>query len=327
MAFLFKHVRLATILWWLVMITFVLPPPLGANGQARLYLQAVPLQDEKLLVVEVHLADVVDLYGVEVKLRYDPTQLEAQDAYPHLEGVQIFPGPFLAAEKHFVVTNVVDTESGLIHFAVTLLNPAPPVSGEGVLATIAFGVSGAGPFSVEVVKAQLVSPGLDTLPVTTEGLRLNGEAWPAWPGGGGLEESASNTRQVPLWGWWSIALLGVLMVLVFLVLPRLRGMMAVTPNAPGASRRRMPGAAFLSSRSLALLTQEGKQAMSRGDVQKAYELFSQAVELDPANAEAWLGKGLVAQHEIEKRICFQRVLALDPDNAVAKGELQQLEEM
>jgi hypothetical protein len=327
MAFLFKHVRLATILWWLVMITFVLPPPLGANGQARLYLQAVPLQDEKLLVVEVHLADVADLYGVEVKLRYDPTQLEAQDAYPHLEGVQIFPGPFLAAEKHFVVTNVVDTESGLIHFAVTLLNPAPPASGEGVLATIAFGVAGGGPFSVEVVKAQLVSPGLDTLPVTTEDLRLNGEAWPAWPSGGGLEEPASNTRQVPPWGWWSVALLGAFMVLVFLVLPRLKGMVAVTPNAPGASHRRMPGAAFLSSRSLALLTQEGKQAMSRGDAQKAYELFSQAVELDPANAEAWLGKGLVARHEIEKRICFQRVLALDPDNTVAKGELQRLEEM
>ena len=56
----------------------------------------------------------------------------------------------------------------------------------------------------------------------------------------------------------------------------------------------------------------------------AHELFSRAVERDPANSEAWLGKGLVAQQVAEKRICFQRVLALDPDNAVACSELQQV---
>jgi Tfp pilus assembly protein PilF len=62
--------------------------------------------------------------------------------------------------------------------------------------------------------------------------------------------------------------------------------------------------------------------MDRGEIQMAYELFSRAVEQDPANAEAWLGKGLVAQQTTEKRICFQRVLALDPDNSVAQAELK-----
>jgi Flp pilus assembly protein TadD len=65
--------------------------------------------------------------------------------------------------------------------------------------------------------------------------------------------------------------------------------------------------------------------LEQGSIQKAYELFSRAIELDPANAEAWLGKGLVAQQPTEKRICFQRVLALEPSNPTARTGLQQLD--
>jgi len=64
--------------------------------------------------------------------------------------------------------------------------------------------------------------------------------------------------------------------------------------------------------------------VQRGDLKLAHEFFSRAVEQDPGNAGAWLGKGLVAEQRTEKRICFQRVLALDPENAVAQTELQQL---
>ncbi|MBC8254180.1 MAG: hypothetical protein H8E35_09125, partial [Ardenticatenia bacterium] len=133
----------------LVLLLLVLSLPVQAEDPTRLYLQAAALQDERLLVVDVVVADVVDLYGAEVQLRYDPVQLEVQDANPRLDGVQIAPGAFLAAGDRFVVSNKVDVEAGLINFVVTLLNPAPPVSGTGVLATVAFRIVGSGPPSGE----------------------------------------------------------------------------------------------------------------------------------------------------------------------------------
>ncbi len=276
------------------------------------------MQDERLLVVDVLLADVVDLYGAEVQLHYDPAQLAVQDANPRLPGVQITPGSFLASEDRFVVANIVDTEAGDINLAVTLLKPAPPVSGEGVLATIAFEVLGAGPYAVEVVNAQLVSSELDPMSMTTEDWYLSGVE----PGG---PEQASAPQPISPRVWWGVALFSALIALAFFALLLLRQAEGVTPNLSPTLRRRMPGGAFLSSRSSALLARQGQQAMDRGDTQKAYELFSQAVEFDPSNAEAWLGKGLMAQHNTEKRICFERVLALDPDNAMAKAELQQIQ--
>jgi Tfp pilus assembly protein PilF len=75
----------------------------------------------------------------------------------------------------------------------------------------------------------------------------------------------------------------------------------------------------------ALLTEQGQRAMAQGQMAQAYDRFSQAIELDPANAAAWLGRGLVAQQKTEKRICFQRALALEPGNTQAQMELQRLD--
>jgi hypothetical protein len=187
-----------------------------------------------------------------------------------------------------------------------------------VLATIAYEISGAGPYAVEVVNAQLVSSGLDSLSVTTEDWYLDAVEQ-------GRPDLPSLPGRISAWVWTAIALFSTLIALAFLALPFLRRAEGASPDLSPTLHRRMPGGTFLSSRSSALLTRQGKSAMNHGDDQKAYELFSQAVEFDPASAEAWLGKGLMAQHDTEKRICFKRVLALEPDNALAKAELQQLE--
>ncbi len=314
MAFIFKT---STSLW-LVLASLFLPLLVQPNEQARLYLQHdVTIQDERLLVVNLLLVDVVDLYGADIQLRYDPAQLQVRDENPRLAGGQISPDQLLAFDNRFVVVNKVDTESGLINFAFVLLNPAPPISGQGALATINFEILESGPFSVEIVEAQLISPDLQMIPVTTEDLYLDYSLAP-----GTEPQRVSNT---PLQTWWLAALLGVSIALasVFWLLLRRAGVVALE-TAP-ASPRSVPDAPQPSAHFSSLLTGQGNNMLDQDNMQPAYNLFSRAVELDPANAEAWLGKGLVAQQETEKRICFQRVLAIDPDNATAKTELQQLE--
>jgi hypothetical protein len=279
------------------------------------FLQLAPLQDERQLVVDVAIADVTDLYGAEIQLTYNPAQLQVQDANARLEGVQIAPGPFLVAEDRFVVTNKVDPQSGVITFVVTLLNPAPPVSGSGVLATVAFDIIGSGPYSVDVTRAQLVSSKMVSIPVVAENLVLPTAGQPASP-----TTPPSLVRGFPTWGWWPIGIACLLLAMLGVLWVRERGRASATP---AISRGAPAGVNHTSAETSAMLTEQGRRAMQRGDLAMAHELFSRAVERDPANAAAWLGKGLVAQQTAEKRICFQRVLALDPGNSVAQVELQQ----
>lgn len=300
---------------WLI---FALPWPVQTQEPTHLYLQNVPLQDDRLLVVTVQLKDVVDLYGAEVQLQFDPAQLKVRDEDPRLDGVQIAPGPLLAFDNRFVAANNADNQAGLIDFVFTLLKPAPPIQGEGVLATIMFEVSGNGPFKIQVKEAKLVSAHLMAMPITTTDLFI---------AEGQITNGASGPQStLPTYRWWIMAaLFGLTLVLGLGLWFRFRWAgAAVVAGAPARSRR-MPGSTGSSIRMAALLTEQGYRAIQQGDLTQAYEHFSRAIELDPANAMAWLGKGLVAQQETEKRICFQRALALNPQNTTAQAELQQLD--
>ncbi len=317
MIFLLKSVRGL----WLILLLLVLPWPVQANGPAHLFLQNVPLQDDRLLVITVRLEDVVDLYGAEIQLHYDPAQLKVRDEDPRLEGVQIAPGPLLAFDGRFVAVNNVDTQAGLINFVFTLLKPAAPINQEGVLATVVFEVSGDGPFVIKVVQAKLVSSGLTAIPLTTTDLSLNGPQDLVSGAATQPVEAASPLGYVGV----IVGVLGLLLVLSLLLWLRPRWLAVTTRAGTLSVTRRISGAAGSATRTSALLTEQGNRAANQGDLAQAYERFSQAIELDPANAAAWLGKGLVAHQETEKRICFQRALALDPQNLLAQTELQLLD--
>jgi hypothetical protein len=292
--------------------------PIKAQEPAHLYLQNVPLQDEQLLVVNVQLENVVDLYGAEFQLKFDPAQLRVRDDNPRLEGVQIAPGPLLAFDDRFVATNRVNRQVGEINFAFTLLRPAAPISQQGVLATVVFEILGDGPYTVEVSNVQLVSSDSQRLPVVAESLYLEKSAdAPIIP-----EPEVLTTAG---WIWWlSLATLLLLIgLVVLLVRVRLRQTRLPEKGIKPASTRHSPAMSRSSTMSAALLTHQAQHLLEEGDRRAAYELFSQAVELEPDNVEAWLGKGLVAEREVERNICFQRVLALDPDNDIVKRELSQ----
>ncbi|MBI1881147.1 MAG: tetratricopeptide repeat protein [Chloroflexi bacterium] len=69
------------------------------------------------------------------------------------------------------------------------------------------------------------------------------------------------------------------------------------------------------------LVQQGLAAARVGDIGDARRLLHEATRQTPDNVEAWLGLAGVVESLAEKENCFNKVLALDPDNDDAKAGL------
>jgi hypothetical protein len=317
----------------LVFATLVGPVWSQTNDGVRLYLQNRALQDEKVLIVDVVVANVTGLFSADIHLTYDPSQLTVRDQNPRLEGVQISPGPVLASDQRFVAQNMVDPETGQISFVFTLLDPAPPINDEAVLATIVFEVTGTESSQIEFSSVQLVSSDLEPIAVLAEDLALHAAIEATGQSGQSpaapnprldtAPEPAADLTGLPTWLW---GLAAALVGLVVAILQWRKRGIGTGADRPDSRVRKIPGSAHAPARTAALLTEQGHNAFRQGDLAKAYELFSQAIEYDPINVAAWLGKGLVAQQETEKRICFRRVLALEPDNKTAQAALVELDD-
>ncbi len=276
---------------WLCGLLLIPPALAQSEPGAELSLENVPLQDEKLLVVNIHLSNITDLYGAEVQLTYDPARLRVRDDNRRLDGIQISPGPLIAGDDRFVVTNLAQPDSGDINFAFTLLKPAKPISGEGELATVVFEIVGDGPYAVAVTHAQLVSANLEPITAQIIDLELANGSGPA------LLDVAAPAAVTRGWPWAAGLVVGTLAVLGVLVYfgARQRAAPAPRPAEASAPERRIPRPSAQSTvRSAALLAEQGDHALAQGDPQRADELYSRAIELDPANVAAWLGKAHLA---------------------------------
>ena len=113
--------------------------------------------------VEIHLDNVVDLYGLHVHVEFDPDKIQVRDADPDQEGIQIAPGHLPSPD--FVALNMVDNEYGMIDYAVVQTNPRQPASGSGVVAVIHTQQDSAEVSPFTVLHIQLAGPDGNELPV------------------------------------------------------------------------------------------------------------------------------------------------------------------
>ena len=72
------------------------------------------------------------------------------------------------------------------------------------------------------------------------------------------------------------------------------------------------------------LTSQGIAALRAGDKQRARQLFAAAVSADPRDERAWLWLSGAVDADAQRVECLRRVLALNPDNDVARKGLQAL---
>ncbi|MBI5879015.1 MAG: hypothetical protein HZB53_15295 [Chloroflexi bacterium] len=88
-------------------------------------------QQETLNIV---LEDAQDVYGIDVRAKFDPAVIEVVDADPSKDGVQMTPGTFIKPD--FLVRNTAENVTGTLQYVTTQVNPSPPVSGRGIVVSV-----------------------------------------------------------------------------------------------------------------------------------------------------------------------------------------------
>ncbi len=179
-------------------------------------------------------ADAVqNMYGVEFHLTFDPNIVQVVDADASKPGVQLQPGDFL--QGGFAAVNKADNVAGTIDYAATLLNPAPPQSGGGVIATITFKAKANGTSPLKVTKAifatrkaeEIKSEWQDgAIGVSPLGGAPNVQVTTSQPGGGETTSPGLPFREIALIGVAGVGVLGflgaIVLVLAIVVLRRRR---------------------------------------------------------------------------------------------------------
>lgn len=79
----------------------------------------------------VQVEGVEELYGAEIHLLFDPAVIEILDADQNIEQAQCRAGDIWS--EGFTAVNKADNSTGRFDFAATLLNPASPFQGSGVI--------------------------------------------------------------------------------------------------------------------------------------------------------------------------------------------------
>ena len=158
-----------------------------AKAQATTKVLISPATQEILVggtcAVDIRIENVIGLFGADVRLDFDPTRLEVQDANPTLPGVQIevgtFPDP--SSGMGMVAMNSADNTAGTIGYAVTLLSPASPVDGSGVLARVTFKGTNTSTSAVAFISALLSDKTATQIPVDMEDGSITVKAAPPTP--------------------------------------------------------------------------------------------------------------------------------------------------
>jgi len=136
------------------------------------HLRVAPTDTEAVLgevfTVTLELEGVMDLWGADAELHFDPLVLQVVDADAVTPGVQIVDGTFPDPAFGRVVRKEADNEAGEVVYAITLLGDATPEEGAGTLCSIAFRAVASGSSLLSIESAQLSDKQVEPIEVTTD---------------------------------------------------------------------------------------------------------------------------------------------------------------
>lgn len=128
----------------------------------------IPLDVRVEVAVEVR--DVVELYAVDLTIRFDPAILQVEDANPNQRGVQ--PGLATFLDAGMTLYNEVDNETGTVRFVMSQINPSEGKSGSGDLLVLYFVGKRAGTSQITVEAVELANRFGEGIPVSGEDAQI-----------------------------------------------------------------------------------------------------------------------------------------------------------
>ncbi|MCW5852180.1 MAG: carboxypeptidase regulatory-like domain-containing protein [Anaerolineae bacterium] len=171
-------------------------PPLDV-GPRDATMRPVPSRREvapgAVVTVDVWVENVIDLFGADVTLHFDPTLLRPRSSQVRVGGLLNDPGVV-------VTRNQVGAAQGTAHLVITRVAPLLPISGSGVLFSLEFDALALGDSALTLTPALASAPGGVPIPLALAGASVRVARAPASVGGqvhlGGRLSSSGVTVQV-----------------------------------------------------------------------------------------------------------------------------------
>lgn len=124
-------------LGYVLSLTLFFGAPVSAQGNGAVVHPDPPILEVgqgQVEQVDIVIENAQDVYGIEVRAKFDPSIFEIADADPAADGVQMIPGSFIKPD--FLVRNTADNQKGTLQYVITQVNPTLPVNGNGVVVSV-----------------------------------------------------------------------------------------------------------------------------------------------------------------------------------------------
>lgn len=133
--------------------------PVRASSQTTVYVapSTVTVKVGQTFFVSIKISDVIDLYGWEFKLKWNPTVLDA---------LSVTEGDFLKSGGDTFFWPIINNTKGCILVDCTLLGNIPGVNGSGTLVTIEFKAENRGESILDLYDTKLVNSLVQPIPHT-----------------------------------------------------------------------------------------------------------------------------------------------------------------
>lgn len=161
--------RIAIVIIFAALAAAVLPAASALAQEpvlVRVAPAAVTLAPGATADVAVEVVAVEGLYGFDIRLSFDPAVVEVVDADPAKPGVQVSLGRML--DPGMAVRESADNATGVVHYAMTQLNPSEAKSGAGNLIVVKLRGKAAGSSDLTITSVDLARRDATAIPTTLQ---------------------------------------------------------------------------------------------------------------------------------------------------------------
>jgi hypothetical protein len=117
-----------------LVILSIVGAPISAQGNTAV-VRPDPLElavgEGQVETLNIVLENAQDVYGIDIRARFDPSIIEVVDSDPASDDIQMIPGSF--PQPDFLVRNTADNLAGTLQYVTTQMNPTLPVNGSGIV--------------------------------------------------------------------------------------------------------------------------------------------------------------------------------------------------